>query len=142
MFWEFKKKQNRPKKKPINTSPHVLAQFFVSLKPYISVIVCKKRFKFEQLINDFPSSFVETPLLYPFTLTYLFLCRLQLNASDDRGIGIVRGQILSFASTRTIFRYAKNNVVRPPSKLPMHGTKRLGFQLCEIAKNCDRKLKF
>lgn len=28
----------------------------------------------------------------------------QLNASDDRGIGIVRGQVLSFASTRTIFR--------------------------------------
>lgn len=28
----------------------------------------------------------------------------QLNASDDRGIGIVRREVLSFASTRTIFR--------------------------------------
>ena len=40
------------------------------------------------------------------SLTYTHTCAHthKLNASDDRGIGIVRGAILSFASTRTIFK--------------------------------------
>lgn len=31
-------------------------------------------------------------------------CNVQMNASDDRGIGIVRGPVLNFASTKTIFK--------------------------------------
>ena len=38
------------------------------------------------------------------TNTNTHMYGMQLNASDDRGIGIVRGAILSFASTRTIFK--------------------------------------
>ena len=33
----------------------------------------------------------------------LFLANSGFHAADDRGIGIVRGQILNFASTRTIY---------------------------------------
>ncbi|XP_014258872.1 replication factor C subunit 5 [Cimex lectularius] len=39
-----------------------------------------------------------------YTKTQFSSMVMELNASDDRGIGIVRGQILNFASTRTIFK--------------------------------------
>lgn len=41
------------------------------------------------------------------TFHYLIFCLsqvLELNASDDRGIGIVRDQIFQFASTKTIHK--------------------------------------
>ena len=38
---------------------------------------------------------------------------LELNASDDRGIGVVRQQVQDFASTQTLFRCSRPRGIHP-----------------------------
>ena len=45
---------------------------------------------------------------------YSSMC-LELNASDDRGIDVVRDQIKEFAGTKKLFRLRQPNLKYPPS---------------------------
>lgn len=81
--------------------------------------------------------------------SYLNYLNLQLNASDDRGIGVVREQILSFASTKTMVANKKYKLIildeadamTKDAQNALRRSKKMRFYKKIISKKCIFKLK-